>query len=194
MGRPREFDETAVLNAATELFWRRGFEAVSIRELADRMGLKTASLYNAYGDKRALYRQVLQRYATDALGWCGESLAGHKRGLEALEALFFALAEDGATDSHKKGCLIVNAGLETAPHDPEFQTIVAAVFRRLERFFRDCVLRGQADGSVTRAQSADDLARLLLGAMLGVRVLARTRPERALLEGVARAATALLKP
>jgi TetR/AcrR family transcriptional repressor of nem operon len=193
MGRPREFDETAVLNAATELFWTRGFGAVSIRELADRMGLKTASLYNAYGDKRALYRQVLQRYAKGALGWCGGSLAGDKPGLEALQAFFFALAADTAADSDRKGCLVVNAGLETAPHDPEFQTIVAAVFRRLERMFRDCVLRGQADGSVTRAQPADDLARLLLGAMLGMRVLARTRPERALLEGVARAATALLQ-
>jgi TetR/AcrR family transcriptional regulator, transcriptional repressor for nem operon len=194
MGRPREFDETAVLNAATALFWTRGFEAVSIRELADRMGLKTASLYNAYGDKRALYRRVLQRYAKDALGWCGASLEGHERALDAIEAFFFSLARDTAGDSDRKGCLIVNAGLETAPHDPEYQAIVAAVFRRIERFFRDCALRGQADGSVTRAQSADDLARLLLGAMLGMRVLARTRPERALLEGVARAATALLKP
>jgi TetR/AcrR family transcriptional repressor of nem operon len=194
MGRPREFDESAVLNAATELFWARGFEAVSIRELADGMGLKTASLYNAYGDKRALYRQVLHRYAKDALGWCGESLAGHKPALEALQAFFYALAEEGAADSDRKGCLIVNAALETAPHDPEFKTIVAAVLRRLECFFRDCVARGQTDGSVTRAQSADDLARLLLGTMLGIRVLARTRPQRALLEGVARTATALLKP
>jgi TetR/AcrR family transcriptional repressor of nem operon len=194
MGRPREFDETTVLNAATELFWTRGFEAVSIRELADRMRLKTASLYNAYGDKRALYRQVLQRYAKGALDWCGGSLVGDKPGLEALQAFFFALAADIAADSDRKGCLLVNAGLETAPHDPQFRTIVAKVFRRLECMFRDCVLRGQADGSVTRAQPADDLARLLLGAMLGMRVLARTRPERALLEGVARAATALLEP
>jgi TetR/AcrR family transcriptional regulator, transcriptional repressor for nem operon len=193
MGRPREFDEAVVLNAATEFFWTRGFEAASSRELADRMGLTTASLYNAYGDKRSLYRQILQRYADDALGWCGETLARQGPAIEALQDFFFALAEAAVADPDKKGCLIVNAGLETAPHDPEFKTIVAAVFRRLERSFRDCVRRGQADGSVTRAQSADDLARLLLGTMLGIRVLARSRPERALLEGVARAATRFLK-
>jgi TetR/AcrR family transcriptional regulator, transcriptional repressor for nem operon len=194
MARPREFDETAVLNAATELFWSRGFEAASSRELADRMGLTTASLYNAYSDKRTLYRQVLERYASDALGWCGESLAGDKPAFEAFQAFFSALAREGTADPHRKGCLIVNAGLETAPHDPEFKAIVAGVFRRLERMFRDCVVRGQAEGSVTRAQSADDLARVLLGVMLGMRVLARTRPERALLEGVARTATEMLKP
>ncbi len=193
MGRPREFEETAVLNAATELFWTRGFDATSIRELADRMGLQTASLYNAYGDKRALYRQVLQKYATDALDWCGERLAGQGSAFEALQAFFFALAEGSCADRDRKGCLIVNAGLDTAPHDPEFKAMVAAVFRRLERLFRECALRGQADGSVTRAQSADDLARLLLGVMLGIRVLARTRPERALLEGVVRSATEFVK-
>jgi TetR/AcrR family transcriptional regulator, transcriptional repressor for nem operon len=193
MGRPREFEETAVLNAATELFWTRGFDAASIRELAERMGLQTASLYNAYGDKRTLYRQVLQRYAKDAVDWCEERLAGHRSALEALQAFFSAVAADTCADRDRKGCLIVNAGLDTAPHDPEFKTMVAAVFRRLERLFRDCALRGQADGSVTRAQPADDVARLLLGVMLGMRVLARTRPERALLEGAARAATEFLK-
>lgn len=193
MGRPREFDETAVLNAATDLFWTRGFDATSIRELADRMGLQTASLYNAYGDKRTLYRQVLHRYAKDALGWCAERLAGESSAFEALQGFFFALAEGTCADQDRKGCLIVNAGLDTAPHDSEFKAMVSAVFRRLERLFRDCVVRGQADGSVTRAQPAEDLARLLLGAMLGMRVLARTRPERALLEGVARSATEFLK-
>jgi TetR/AcrR family transcriptional regulator, transcriptional repressor for nem operon len=193
MARPREFDETAVLSAATELFWTRGFDAASIRELGERMGLQTASLYNAYGDKRTLYGQVLQRYAKDALAWCEERLKGERSALEALQAFYSAVAEGSCTDRDRKGCLIVNAGLDTAPRDPEFKAMVAAVFRRLERLFRNCALRGQADGSVTRAQSADDLARLLLGVMLGMRVLARTRPERALLEGVARAATEFLK-
>ena len=194
MARPREFDETAVLNAATALFWSRGFEAASSRELADRMGLTTASLYNAYSDKRTLYRRVLQRYANDALGWCRESLAGDKPAFEAFQAFFSTLAKEGTADPHRKGCLIVNAGLETAPHDRQFKAIVASVFRRLERMFRDCLVRGQAEGSITRTQSADDLARVLLGVMLGMRVLARARPERVLLEGLARTATELLKP
>lgn len=193
MARPREFDETTVLNEATALFWKRGFEASSSRELAKCMGLTTASLYNAYGDKHTLYRRVLERYANDALGSCGDLLGGDKPPMDALEGFFFGLADGICADPDQKGCMVVNAGLETAPHDSEFKTIVAAVFRRLEHLFRDCVQRGQSAGTVTQAQSADDLARLLLATMLGMRVLARTRPERALLEGMARATSEFLR-
>lgn len=194
MSRPREFDETTVLNAARDLFWKRGFEATSIRDLAEHMGLTTASLYNAYDDKRALYRRVLERYANDALGCCAAGLARDTSGMEAIESLFATLAKDTAADRDRKGCLMVNAGLESAPHDDEFKAIVSGVFQQLESLFRECVSRGQVDGSITRSQSADDIARLLLGTMLGLRVLARTRPEPALLEGLARATTSVLQP
>ena len=62
MGRPREFDEDAVLEAATERFWNNGYEATSMRDLADHTGMTTPSLYNAFSDKRAIYRLVLDRY------------------------------------------------------------------------------------------------------------------------------------
>ena len=63
MARPREFDEADALDAATDCFWRDGYEATSVRDLAARMGITGASLYNAFGDKRSLFREVLQRYA-----------------------------------------------------------------------------------------------------------------------------------
>src|ERR1700732_2397230 len=57
MARPREFVETTVLEAAMNCFWAQGFEQTSVRDLAERMGITGASLYNAFGDKRSLYRQ-----------------------------------------------------------------------------------------------------------------------------------------
>ena len=61
MARPREFVETTVLEAAMNCFWARGFEQTSVRDLAERMGITGASLYNAFGDKRSLYRQAFIR-------------------------------------------------------------------------------------------------------------------------------------
>ena len=55
MARPREFDENAVLEMAMQCFWERGYQATSIRDLAERMSMTGASLYNAFGDKRHLY-------------------------------------------------------------------------------------------------------------------------------------------
>src|ERR1700756_2373670 len=62
MARPREFGETTDLDAAMNCFWAQGLEQTSVRELADQMGITGASLYNAFGDKRSLYRRALDHY------------------------------------------------------------------------------------------------------------------------------------
>jgi TetR/AcrR family transcriptional repressor of nem operon len=62
MARPREFDEVTALDAAIGCFWQRGFEATSMRDLAASMGLSAPSLYNTFGDKRALFTRALEHY------------------------------------------------------------------------------------------------------------------------------------
>ena len=62
MPRPREFDEDVALEAAMRRFWADGFAATSVRGLGDAMGLGQASVYKAFGDKRALFTQCLDRY------------------------------------------------------------------------------------------------------------------------------------
>jgi TetR/AcrR family transcriptional regulator, transcriptional repressor for nem operon len=95
-------------------------------------------------------------------------------------------------DREHKGCMLVNSALELAPHDTEFRTIVAGVLGRIETFFLKCITAGQADHTITRSVPADNLARHLLSVLMGVRVLARARPERVLLEGAVAPALALL--
>jgi TetR/AcrR family transcriptional repressor of nem operon len=191
MARPRKFDEEAVLDAAVQCFWSRGYEATSVRDLIEKMGITGASLYNAFGDKRALYQRALDRYVEDSIAdrirRC-ESLAPY----DAIAGFFDEVISRSLCDHDHKGCMLVNAALDVAPHDPGFQKVVAAVLIRIEGFFRRCVKTGQADGTITKSQSPEDLARHLLGVLLGVRVLARVRPERALLEGVVAPALALL--
>jgi TetR/AcrR family transcriptional repressor of nem operon len=191
MARPREFDEELVLDAAVQCFWNRGYDATSVRDLVEKTGITSASLYNAFGDKRALYQRALDHYVeesvADRIRRC-EELAPR----EAIGAFFVEILKRSLGDPEHKGCMLVNAALEVAPHDPHFQKIVASVLVRVEAFFRGCVEAGQADGTITRSLSAESLAHHLLGVLMGVRVLARVRPERALLEGVVAPALALL--
>jgi len=192
MARPREFDETAVLDAAMHRFWLRGYEATSVRELAASMGITGASLYNAFGDKRSLFRRALAHYVERSFG---AREARFERALsprDAIGAFFREIIERSLDDDERKGCLLVNSALEVAPHDPEFQRAIAAVLVRVEAFFFRCVSAGQQSGDISNAQPAEDLARALLGALLGIRVLARSRPERELLEGLIRPTLALL--
>lgn len=89
--------------------------------------------------------------------------------------------------------MLVNSALELAPHDPEFRKTIAEALKNIEMFFLRCITAGQADGTITRALPAEQLARHLLSVLMGVRVLARARPEKALLEGAIGTALALLR-
>ncbi len=191
MARPREFDEEAVLDAAVQCFWAHGYEATSVRDLIEKTGITGASLYNAFGDKRALYQRALDRYVEDSvvdrIRRC-EALAPR----EAIGAFFAEIVRRSLDDRQHKGCMLVNAALDVAPNDPGFQRIVAAVLIRVEQFFLGRIEAGQADRTITRSLAAKTLARHLLGVLMGVRVLARVRPERPLLDGVVSGALALL--
>jgi TetR/AcrR family transcriptional regulator, transcriptional repressor for nem operon len=192
MARPREFDEGAVLDAAVLCFWKQGYEATSVRDLVAHIGITAASLYNAFGDKRALYQRALDHYVeasiADRIRRC-EALPPR----QAIEAFFEDIVKRSLNDRDRKGCMLVNAALDVAPHDPAFRKVVAEVLIGIEAFFLACVRAGQADGTITRSLPAETLSQNLLGVLTGIRVLARVRPERALLEGVVAPALALLR-
>jgi TetR/AcrR family transcriptional repressor of nem operon len=193
MARPREFDEEAVLDAAIQCFWRRGYEATSVKTLIEETGLTAASLYNAFGDKRALFCTALDHYVEGSIG----ARIRRCRALApraAISVFFEEVVNRSLGDRERKGCMLVNATLETAPQDPAFRKALAGMLGRIEAFFLDRVAAGQADGTISRALPAETLARHLLAVLLGVRVLARARPERALLEGAIAPALALLDP
>ena len=191
MARPREFDEAAVLDAAMDCFWREGYEATSVRDLAARMGIAGTSLYNAFGDKRRLFREVLRRYAEQSTRERIARLGSTLPPKQAIQAFLGEIVER-SVNGDRRGCLLVNTALESATHDPELRTEVAARLGEIEIFFHRAVTAAQADGSVPPDRDPSDLARLLLGVTLGLRVLARSNPQRELLEGVVRPALALL--
>jgi TetR/AcrR family transcriptional regulator, transcriptional repressor for nem operon len=192
MARPREFDEAVVLDAAVDCFWTRGYEATSVRDLAAEMGITGPSLYNAFGDKRSLFRAALERYVQL---WTRARISEVETKLppkEAVRAFIAGIIERSLDDPDRRGCMLVNAALEIAPHDAEIGAEVAVWLGEIESFFRRAIAAAQAAGTVPAERDARDLARLLLGVTLGVRVLARANPDRKVLEGVARPALALL--
>ncbi len=194
MARPREFDEGVVLDAAVQCFWARGYQSTSIKDLMEKTGLTAASLYNAYGDKLTMFRTALDHYIENSIGKrirrC-EALPPR----EAIRAFFDDILSRSINDRERKGCLLVNSALEMAPHHPEFKETIAETLKRIESFFLACVEKGQADGSITSSRPAVGLAQHLLGVLMGIRVLARVRPERALLNGaIGTALTSLDNP
>ncbi|CAO3402989.1 TetR/AcrR family transcriptional regulator [Azospirillum palustre] len=192
MARPRKFDETAVLDAAVDRFWTQGFEATSTRELAESMQMTLASMHNAFGDKRALFRRSLEHYLDGSLR---ARIARHEAAASPAAAIAGFLRESierSLGDGCRRGCLLVNSALEVTPADPEMRDYLNAELATIEDFFRRCIVKGRQGGEIPAGIDAEDAARLLFSCLLGIRVLARVRPERSLLEGAARAALATL--
>lgn len=192
MARPRKFDEHDVLDCAIDCFWQNGFEATTIRDLAEHMGMHGPSLYNAFGDKRQLFAKALERYAECSMRVRIDRLQQTHAPKAAIARFFEELIAASLNDADRRGCFIVNSALEVAPHDDELGGIIAAYLGELEGFFRRCVERGQADGEIAADLVPADMARLFFGLVLGIRVAARAKPRRALLEGMVRPALSLL--
>jgi TetR/AcrR family transcriptional repressor of nem operon len=112
---------------------------------------------------------------------------------EAIEGFFMEIVERSIADKARRGCMLVNTGLEIAPHDPEFRKMVAREFSSIEAFFRNRIEAGQISDAIRRDVPAGELAKMLLSLWLGLRVLARSRPQRAVLEGAVQAALAVMR-
>jgi TetR/AcrR family transcriptional repressor of nem operon len=188
--RPREFDEGNALEAAMRRFWADGFAATSVRDLGEAMGLGQASVYNAFGDKRTLFTQCLDRYLDANMRARITRVEKSLPPRLAIETFLAEIVERSL--KNRLGCLLANAALEVAPHDAEMAAVVAERMGELEAFFRRCVIAGQHDGSISPDIEAADTARLLLTTVMGLRVLARGFPDRAVLEGAARQALSVL--
>lgn len=192
MARPREFDEKVVLGAAVQCFWTKGFDGTSIRDLIETTGLTGASLYNAFGDKRSLYKKALDFYlcasVTNRIQRCEELPPA-----EGIEVFFAEIVKRSIADQDRKGCMLVNTALDLAPHDSEFRDAVTEGFAKIEAFFLRCVEKGQADATINPSLPALKIAKSLLALLTGIRVLARIGADRSLLEGAIEPVMALLR-
>lgn len=163
-----------------EAFRERGFEATSMSELTDRTGVQKASLYGAFGDKRAIYLAALARYSEEALGRLRERLAapGPVRGV--LRGFFSGIAR-GTCGGGAKGCLCVNSAMEFAARDAEIAKLLRAHTEKAEAVFRELLVRGVAEGELAADTDVVGLARFLQSSLLGLTVSSMTSPGEAVL-------------
>ena len=137
-GRPRAFDPESALDAATQVFWARGYSDASLDDLTAAMGISRPSLYGAFGDKQALYLKCIARYRGWVLGAIGATLADASAPRAALLAMFAeAIALYTAPAPEPRGCLLASASVSEAPLSPESRESVALALASLEAVLAD---------------------------------------------------------
>ncbi len=169
VGRPRKFDEDQVLDAAMEAFWARGYEATSMADLMATTGLHKGSLYQAFGDKHALFLSALRRYLQNMRQQKNALLNSADTPLGGLKAVVHGMVDivDGESPC-PKGCMAVNALVELAPHDPEVQKIMVDHMQIMRGSMEDVVRRAQTAGEVGKDRPPEVITSLIMTFMAGL--------------------------
>jgi TetR/AcrR family transcriptional regulator, transcriptional repressor for nem operon len=171
MARPKSFDDNAVLDRALQLFRERGFEATSMSDLEAHLGLGRQSLYNTFGDKRALYLKALDLYQRQATDGMVAMLEAPDAGLDAVERWLAANAAT-VTVPGAPGCFTVNSIIER-PDDAPTAARCTRGRECLTAAVRAALSRAQAKGEIPAERDLDGLVGLLVAHVYGLAVLAR---------------------
>jgi TetR/AcrR family transcriptional regulator, transcriptional repressor for nem operon len=190
MARSKEFDEEHALAAAVDVFWRQGYENTSLEALMREMGIARQSLYDTFGDKRALYLKAMAFYRERTNSSLRESLASAPTVKEGFTRVLLGLVAE-SREQHARGCLLLSANMERAVDDEEIARFLEDNQAEVESIFADALRRGQRGDELRPGTDAGALAKFFVATIQGMRAMARLKSDRRALRQVARIALAV---
>ncbi|MFL5492919.1 MAG: TetR/AcrR family transcriptional regulator [Gemmatimonadales bacterium] len=174
MSRPKSFDQDAVLDAAVNLFWERGYEGTSLADLEAHLGLGRQSLYNTFGDKQTLFLKALERYRRTNGERAVAQLNVPGAGLDAIRGFFKATVDSLTAPGPRRACLLSNTIVERGSEDAEALLRCNQARGALERMFRRALAQAKAQGELPETLDVEAAATLLVVQNYGLGVLAKT--------------------
>jgi AcrR family transcriptional regulator len=148
-GRPPTFDRTEALERATELFWARGYEGVTLEDLQAAMGnISPPSFYHAFGSKEALFREVVERYMATVGAPNARALESGKTARESVDAMLRLTAKAMSRPGKPHGCLLVHGAINCAPANSGPQEFLRALRQRAPNVIKRRLDRAVAEGEL----------------------------------------------
>lgn len=178
MARNREFDEQKVIEIATELFWIKGYNAVSTQDLIDAFGISRSSMYGAYKDKRSLFILALQNYRQTASQSMLDVLNKNVSFIETITLLLNQIIRETITDTKSKGCFVVNTAIELAPHDKEILDIIQENRKNIINGLSLAIQKGIHNKELTENNNPKALANYFYNLINGLRVDAKVTKDK----------------
>jgi len=184
MARPRAFNEDEVIDKAVEVFWAKGYEATSIQDLINAMGIQRGSLYATFGSKQQLFLKSLNRYSVTVVKNLLEILESDVSAIRSIELFFSQLVEHLLTAGQLRSCLVTNSAIERGLSDKETKQQVQKLLHALEKGFYDTLLRAKANGELSVKLDLKLIATYLTSSMQGLLVMGKICSDRPVLEGI----------
>lgn len=184
MARTKDFDENEVLSKAIQLFWFKGYNGTSMQDLVDALGISRSSLYDTYTDKHTLFVKALESYQITGAAKIQEIIDHTESAKETVKKMLELATNDLVCDKQQKGCFMVNAEIEVAPHDTEISALVCKNDQQMEDAFYRVIQKGKDHGEIKNQQDARALARFMLNTIKGMRVTAKSTTDKAVFDNI----------
>ena len=171
-GRPRLFDEEAVLDELTALFWQKGYSQTSMADLVDASGVHKSSLYSTFGTKEALFAKILRRYLEGQMDMISELVDRAGPGIDGIHAFLELLRSHLASDTGQRGCLLVNTSTELCGTAPGFEDFGVEHRKALRGRLQGLISQAERDGAASNSVT-DQRTDLFMTFMLGLNLTVR---------------------
>lgn len=184
MARPKEFDQQKALRNAIRLFSQQGFAATSTDELMRVMNIGRQSMYDTFGDKRALFLRALELYVTESVQAIGVELDRNGSALSAVRNALVSFAERKDLSS-SEGCMGLNAIGEFGQRDADVTRITRNAARIQRQNLMKVFARAKIQGELDAAADLEGMADFFESTLAGIRMAAKAGRSRQALRKVA---------
>jgi AcrR family transcriptional regulator len=183
-GRPREFDRDEALARAMVLFWARGYEATSVSELTDAMGITPPSLYGAFGDKKQLFLEAVDRYQEGPGAFAKRALTEEPTAERAIHRLLMGAIDSFCDPKQPRGCMVVLSATNCAVESSDVLHELVGRRRDMERAVRNRIAAGRAAGEFPADADVTALTGLVAVTLYGIALKARDGASRSSLQKI----------
>jgi len=181
-GRPKAYDRTTALRRLRELFWQNGYAGTSLDDMSAATTMNRPSLYNAFGDKSAAFKEVLEDYVADTRALYSEAFRADVPLRESLKRVYETAIRIYQDDSGMgRGCFMISAALIDSIRDRDIADKVLATLHELDTAFRWRLKVAQQKGELSPNANIGALATVAIAMHNTLSIRMRAREDMATL-------------
>ena len=191
--RSKDFDEDEILWKAINIFWEKGYNATSMHDLIDGLGIGRSSIYHAFGDKHNLFVKALERYLSEKRANLIGIIDTAPLLKIALETIFNAVIDDVFLNASPKGCFKINSEVEVVAHDEIVNEMLLKDDLLIEDAFHKAIKIAQQNHEISASKDPLALARFFCNTISGMRVYAKFKTDRQFFEDISKTARSVIE-